>query len=318
LPAFCAAPDGKPSRKSYQCFQPGDSINYGKGDIDMQEKNWLVSTIQNFMETSPVNLMGNVFGEEKIWGTPLVRFAAGADEIFLKYNVPDVCGEEHWLPAEAFAKFYPDDPAAAEELTVISWMLPQTEATKQSLRRETVNPSERWARARIIGEKANDALRAHVTDVLRAAGYQAGAPVLHPEWRMLDNVQRVYSSKWSERHIAYAAGHGTFGLCDALITQAGKAHRLGSVVAKIKIAPDERPYKDVYEYCLYYRKGACGLCVKKCPAGAISLKEGHDKKKCHAFLHGKTPAYIKEHFGLDGYGCGFCQVGVPCESAIPG
>ncbi|MDR3349624.1 MAG: hypothetical protein LBO03_08565 [Acidaminococcales bacterium] len=283
----------------------------------MEEKSWIVSMIQDFMATSPVNRMGEAFGEEKIWGMPVVRFASGADELFQKYKTPEVCSEEHWLPAEAFAKFYPDSRAAAEELAVISWILPQTAATKESLRRETANPSERWARARIIGEKANDALRLHVTDALRAAGYEAGAPMLHPEWRRLENVRRVYSSKWSERHAAYAAGHGTFGLCDALITQVGKAHRLGSVVAKLKIAPDARPYKDIYEYCLYHRKGTCGLCAKKCPAGAITLEGGHDKRKCYDFLHGETPAYIKEHFGLDGYGCGFCQVGVPCESAIP-
>lgn len=283
----------------------------------MEEKNWLISIIRNFVETSPANRMGDAFGEEKIWGTPVVRFAFGADDIFLQYQAPDACGEEHWSPAEAFAKFYPDVHAAAEELTVISWVLPQTKVTKESLRKETVNPSERWARARIIGEKVNDALRVYVTDALRAAGYEAGAPMLHPEWCRLENVRRVYSSKWSERHIAYAAGHGTFGLCDALITPVGKAHRLGSVVAKIKIPPDARPYKDIYEYCLYYRKETCGLCVKKCPAGAITLQGGHDKKKCYAFLHGKTPVYIKDHFGLDGYGCGFCQVGVPCESTIP-
>jgi epoxyqueuosine reductase QueG len=86
----------------------------------------------------------------------------------------------------------------------------------------------------------------------------------------------------------------------------------------MKVTPDRRPYKDIYEYCLYYRKGTCGLCVKKCPAGAITLQGGHDKKKCYAFLFDKAPAYIKENFGFDGYGCGFCQVGVPCESSIPG
>jgi epoxyqueuosine reductase QueG len=284
----------------------------------MEGKNWIVSIIRDFMETSAANRMGEAFGEEKMWEPPLVKFASGADELFQKYKTPDICGEEHWLPTEAFAKFYPESQADAEEIAVISWVLPQTEATKESLRQETVNPSERWARARIFGEAINNALRLHVTDTLRAAGYQAGAPMLHPEWRRLESVKRVYSSKWSERHAAYAAGHGTFGLCDALITKVGKAHRLGSVVVKMKIKPDERPYKDVYEYCLYYRNGTCGLCVKKCPAGAITLEGGHDKKKCHDFLHGGTPAYIKEHFGLDGYGCGFCQVNVPCESGIPG
>ena len=26
---------------------------------------------------------------------------------------------------------------------------------------------------------------------------------------------------------------------------------------------------------------------------------------------------LREHFGFEGYGCGLCQTGVPCESGIP-
>jgi hypothetical protein len=31
-----------------------------------------------------------------------------------------------------------------------------------------------------------------------------------------------------------------------------------------------------------------------------------------------TRNYVLSHHGFEGYGCGFCQVGVPCESKIPG
>lgn len=27
--------------------------------------------------------------------------------------------------------------------------------------------------------------------------------------------------------------------------------------------------------------------------------------------------FVKKNYGLDGYGCGLCQTGVPCESGIP-
>jgi len=27
--------------------------------------------------------------------------------------------------------------------------------------------------------------------------------------------------------------------------------------------------------------------------------------------------YVKAHYHFDGYGCGLCQTGVPCESKIP-
>lgn len=52
-----------------------------------------------------------------------------------------------------------------------------------------------------------------------------------------------YVSRWSERHVAYISGLGTFGLSDALITPLGKAMRCGSVVARVKIQPTARSYE---------------------------------------------------------------------------
>jgi epoxyqueuosine reductase QueG len=136
-----------------------------------------------------------------------------------------------------------------------------------------------------------------------------------PAWRVEDSPEFVWASTWSERHAAYAAGLGTFGLCDGLITPKGKAMRAGSVVAKIDIAATERPYTDHHAYCLFYANGTCGLCIDRCPVGALSEK-GHDKVKCKAHLD-RTRPYVKETYGFEGYGCGLCQVDVPCGSGIP-
>ena len=32
---------------------------------------------------------------------------------------------------------------------------------------------------------------------------------------------------------------------------------------------------------------------------------------------GTCAKYVKEAFGFEGYGCGLCQTGVPCESGLP-
>ena len=66
-------------------------------------------------------------------------------------------------------------------------------------------------------------------------------------------------SNWSERHAAYAAGLGTFGLCDGLITQVGKAVRVGSVVAQVAVPASKRPYGDHQAYC-NHDKG-CRACI---------------------------------------------------------
>jgi epoxyqueuosine reductase QueG len=198
---------------------------------------------------------------------------------------------------------------------VISWILPHTEATKSEHRKQTRFPTEHWARARIIGEEVNDKLRRYVVSALLEAGYKAVASALSPLWEGRESAKYLYASTWSERHAAYTAGLGTFGLCDGLITPKGKAMRCGSVIAKIDIPPSSRPYKDHHAYCLHYAKGTCGKCIERCPAGAIS-KAGHNKVKCREYVN-MTREYVKTHYNFDGYGCGLCQTGVPCESGIP-
>ena len=251
--------------------------------------------------------------DEPAWDTPLVGFANGADPIFDQYKT--VVGDFHWTPLEIWQATFPDRSARPEELTVISWILPQTKATKADQRERTVYPSVRWARSRIFGEQFNQDMRSAVAAQLSEAGYPAVAPMEVPAFKVHDSEQFVWASTWSERHAAYAAGLGTFGLCDGLITAKGKAMRAGSVVARIDIAATPRPYTDHHAYCLFYAKGTCGDCIPRCPVGALSEK-GHDKVKCRAHLD-KTRVYVTENYGFEGYGCGLCQVAVPCESRIP-
>ena len=140
--------------------------------------------------------------------------------------------------------------------------------------------------------------------------------MLLPEWKWVKSPKYVFSSYWSERHAAYAAGLGTFGLCDGLITEKGKAHRVGSVIANLKLPPSPRPYEDHHAYCLFFLDGSCTDCRKRCPVEAITEK-GHDKAKCWDHAGGTCARFVKEHYGFDGYGCGLCQTGVVCESGIP-
>ena len=219
-------------------------------------------------------------------------------------------------PWEAFAVTFRDFTVKPEELTVISWILPQTGATKADNRKEHFYPSERWARARIFGEEVNEKLRKHVETSMESGGIQAVAPSLTPQFSLRISPKYGFASTWSERHAAYASGLGTFGLCDGLITPMGKAIRTASIVARIQISPTPRPYRDHHEYCLFFTKGICKKCIKRCPVGAIT-KEGKDKRICFSHLFPVTSDYVASNFGFTGYGCGLCQTGVPCESKIP-
>jgi len=268
--------------------------------------------INGFIAASPQNTMKNE-NDDPAWDDALVGFASGADPIWQQYK--EYIGPFHWTPWEVYSQNCPEQPAKAAELTVVSWVLPQREAVRRANRRAKKYPAEEWARIRIYGEEFNAALRRHVADRLRQAGHAAIAPMLAPNWTVVQSARFSYASSWSERHAAHAAGLGTFGLCDGLITARGKAMRVGSVVARIAIKPTPRPYSDHRAYCLYFAEGTCGKCIDRCPAHAIS-KSGHDKEKCRRHMD-RSREYVKKTYRFEGYGCGLCQVGVPCEAGIP-
>ena len=282
---------------------------------DLKKKNpaqWIESIIKDFINRSPENTLKNP-ANDKAWADPLVGFSRGDDPIYQSYK--EHVGPFHWTPLELFNLTFPQLKVKADQLTVISWILPQTDQTKADLRKEKMNPSESWARARIFGEEANVKLRQHVVATLEASGIEAVAPMLSPQWSRKTSDRFVFSSTWSERHAAHASGLGTFGLSDGLITPKGQAMRCGSVIAHIQIPPTPRPYKDHRAYCLFFSRGICGKCIERCPANAVT-KSGHDKLKCKAYVD-FTRTYVTSRFGFEGYGCGFCQSGVPCESKIP-
>jgi epoxyqueuosine reductase QueG len=272
---------------------------------------WITSVINDFIATSPSNSMQ--LDGEPVWDSALVGFAAGSDQIWQQYK--EYVGAFHWTPWEVFNQHRPAENVSAEQLTVISWVLPQRAMVRRANRRSKKYPAEEWARVRVYGEECNAALRQHVVKRLEKAGHAAVAPMLVPNWTIVKSQKFSYASSWSERHAAHAAGLGTFGLCDGLITARGKAMRAGSVVARISLDATPRPYADHRAYCLFFAEGTCGKCIDRCPVRAIT-EDGHDKEKCRQHLV-RSRKYVKKTYKFTGYGCGLCQVGVPCEAHIP-
>ena len=270
--------------------------------------------IKAFVRTSPLNRMPA--SNDFIFDEPLVQFADGDDPLFAEYKT--IIDSTHLTPREALAKAYNKSPKdVAERLSVISWVMPFTEKTRKSNRRQTDIPSRYWILSRNYGEKFNDALREHVVKLLTGMGYLTVAPVLQPYFKKeyANFKNKGYFSTWSERHIAYAAGLGTFSLSDGLITERGIAHRCGSAVASLMLPASPRTARDLHSNCLFYANGKCGACIKRCPAGAITEK-GHDKLKCRDNMQSKIPTLIAK-YNLDTEACGLCQTKVPCEDRNP-
>ncbi|WP_242012387.1 4Fe-4S ferredoxin [Pseudodesulfovibrio cashew] len=248
--------------------------------------------------------------------TPLLGCAAGNDPLFA-FLKDDIGPDFYWTPADAFALAHPGVSASPEELSVVAWILPQTEATRKAHRRAGEFPSIEWSRARHYGEQVNERLRAHVVSLFTEDGIPACAPALLPQWERAISAKYGFASRWSERHTAHACGLGTFGLSDGLITPAGKAIRVGSVVVRARLEPTPRPYAHHNEWCLFHSRGKCDACMKRCPAGAIT-PEGHDKEKCRVYIRGVTAPFVeREQLGFKVNSCGLCQTKVPCEFRNP-
>ncbi len=273
---------------------------------------FIQNTIKDFVKTSPANRMPDD-AARPIFDTPLIGCADADDVLFTQYKT--VISPDHLTPREAFAMALDLKPEALPaRLFVVSWILPIAAATRKSNRAEKTQPSHRWAYTRWYGEQFNDSLRAHAVSAVKGRGYRAVAPVLQPYFRQLRNDAGPYSN-WSERHIAYAAGLGTFSLSDGFITERGIAHRCGSIVTDIELRPTLRLANTAFSNCLFYFDGSCKACIARCPAGAIT-EAGHDKNKCYEYVRVRLNPW-REELKVGNAGCGLCQVKVPCEFKNP-
>jgi hypothetical protein len=116
--------------------------------------------IARFIADSSTNSLHDGTGS-RAWDAPLVGFAKGDDPLF-EFLHEDI-GSFYWTPLSAFRAAF-STPAAASELSVIAWVLPQTRRAKQENGNRVDAPAESWARSRHYGEICNDALRKHLVD----------------------------------------------------------------------------------------------------------------------------------------------------------
>ncbi len=272
---------------------------------------FIKQAIIEFTRNNPGNRQES--GKGKYWDTPLVGFASGEDPLFKDYK--KIVGKFHLTPREFFEKAVGKEKIR-QPLSVITWILPASEAVRRSNRKEKEFPSRLWAQARDHGEEFNIKLRKHIVSLLGKKGYKAVAPMTSPHFRRLRSPKVGFASNWSERHAAYACGLGTFSLSDGLITPKGKAMRVGSVITNLPLEPSLRQYPHPYSNCLYYFNKTCKACAVRCPAGAITAK-GHNKDKCADYLYKSVGPIKRQEYGVKVTGCGLCQTRVPCEFEIP-
>jgi Uncharacterized Fe-S protein len=276
-------------------------------------KNLIIDSISHFVAKSEHNRIVNV--DLPYYDQPLVRFAGTDDPLFEDYK--QIIGSFHLTPREAFEMEFGKGSFRAG--TVISIVLPVSEIIRKSNRVQKEFGSKEWALLRTFGDEFFlHSLSSHIISLLHQQGFQALAPS-KSDFFKITRTETGPISNWSERHVAYVAGQGSFSLNDGFITDKGMAIRLASVVTNAVIETDERTVRHYNENCLFCSKGSCGACIKRCPVGAIT-KNGHDKNKCLAFVYGEEARQRAVAYGGEykfSSGCGLCQTKVPCEFARP-
>lgn len=244
--------------------------------------------LAQFLQESPLNIVPEL-GSMRIYDTPLVGVADAGDILFGRLKEEQAVGQQHLSPREWL-------PSAQ---SVISWFLPFSQKVRTANRQGAL-PAAEWLYGRIEGEMMNNALRKFLVEWLQQAGYQAVAPALDSRMAVVNR-----RSNWSERHVGFVAGLGTFSLSRSFISKKGSAGRLGSVITSLKLEPTPRDYETFDANC-----SRCGACIRRCPPKAID-ENGKDNAICSNYLDEMLARYKPR------YGCGKCQTGVPCEERAP-
>jgi epoxyqueuosine reductase QueG len=226
------------------------------------------------------------------WRTPLV-VSAEADNRFNRLR--EIATEEHLFPKELLES----------ARSVIVFFIP----FKRSLQEENSIgkfPCRNWGLAyqgtnALIGE-----LSTQIQTFLKLAGYGSA---LTPATHNFDPIK--LKARWSHKHLGYIAGLGRFGMNAQLITPAGCAGRLGSLVTEAELG--NHPLVDSRELCLHKQGKECLKCLSQCPVRAIELK-GIIRERCWTRLK----LNIKHAKGLSGLNenthvCGKCVVELPCS-----
>ena len=225
-----------------------------------------------------------------IWEKPVVRFADAAHPGFVQLR--QIVTPDHHVPQDYLQ----------EAKNVLSWFLPfRRELAKENAAGELSGAS--WADAYLVTNEMaswiNEQLVHHIRQEL---GCNAAVPV---DAGMISMEEP--RSRWSQRHVAYLAGHGSFGKNNMLISDKGSVGRYFSVVTALDVTPDAPVLQ---ERCLWKQDGSCGLCMRRCHAGALT-EAGFDRFRCLE----QCLVNMKRYPGADV--CGKCTVELPCSYRIP-
>jgi epoxyqueuosine reductase len=289
---------------------------------------WIENTLTHLVLEAPENRLIDFRGQP-IFDKPLVGITDGDDPLFEEFR--KVVSARHLQPREFLRRTSPVSTDLTH-VSVIVWVLPFTKEIRRSNRGQNM-PSKLYSLARNNGGALIYNMSSRISELIHKRGMAALSPILTSEYDTFRIQEFTFSSTWSERHVAYVAGLGRFGLNGALITPLGINVRIGSIVTNMPLESTSQRCENYRALCLIDGGDSCGLCMERCPVGAIS-KSGFDKSKCYTKRKTIRNEYLELYqqelnmlpspIPISGQrrnryslGCALCQCGVPCEGVDP-
>ncbi len=289
--------------------------------------------IEGIFDSSQENHLPEDFGGGRIFSAPLIGVASGDDPIFQKYK-DGVVGPKHLTPHEMWlASGLPQKDDQGACLRIVSIVFPYTEEIREECKNADGIPAEIYCMGRNLANDFINNVLEQTVAFYEDKGFKAVGGMISPAFQLnfRDGEPGFLYAVWSERHVAFAAGLGTFSLHEGLITEAGCNIRLGSVITDAPLTVTPRKSDDPYANCLHFAGEKCLKCVSRCPGNALS-EDGHDKVKCYLWgqvvakeMEQRLGPLLKPHYrNIGGHkqksypvGCALCQFGVPCTSKNP-
>jgi epoxyqueuosine reductase QueG len=287
--------------------------------------------LDELFASNALNRLPEQYGGGRIFDTPIFGVAKGDDPIFVKYK--EVVGPKHLTPAEMWLQSgLPHDQQIAGRLRTVSIIFPYVDRIREESKTARRMPAEIYSVGRNFANAFMDDVLEKTITFFQKKGFQATSGMRSPAFQIIVNEDPlgIYST-WSERHMAFAAGLGTFSLHEGFISEIGCNIRIASVITDAPLAVTARKSDEPYANCLYYANGKCKKCAERCPGDAIS-EGGHDKLKCYLYgqivqeeITGRLKELLKPHLRyINGeeqwsypVGCAFCQFDVPCMRKNP-
>ncbi len=241
---------------------------------------------------------------QKLYETPIIGIGAADDPMWEDMHRKEAVGSIFRTPREWMP----------QSKTVLSYFAPFTDFVINGNCIDPVDVGNGWLYARVEGQAFLTETNHFLERWLADHGIKAYSPYAGNQFQYvfepgssadISDPSLSFTSNWSERHVAFICGLGTFGLSKALITERGVCGRFGSVITDAELPITQRAYTGIYEYCKM-----CGACCR-CPAHAISLEQGKSHHLCTSYFDTLREKYAPR------FGCGKCYVEVPCMRHRP-